>query len=169
MNSHANRGKPLEQLVIWANSAYCIQGKAVINKVPTEWIPIRDKTGRVVKAKVDHKASVDFLGNWQGRAIAFDAKETHTKTMRWDRIKEHQFNFLTDWKVTGGISFVLVGYNLDIFFVIPWQWWSDNYINWKNGGPASFKISLLDPRWEIKKGLGRLLVDYLKTIEMLEG
>ncbi|MDD4747962.1 MAG: Holliday junction resolvase RecU, partial [Salinivirgaceae bacterium] len=41
--------------------------------------PIRDYTGKIVTAKVEHKAAVDFLGVYKGIPIAFDAKHTKDK------------------------------------------------------------------------------------------
>ena len=44
-NSHANRGRPFEELLKMANARYQAAGRAVVHKVPTEFLPIRDARG----------------------------------------------------------------------------------------------------------------------------
>jgi recombination protein U len=123
MRSQANRGKALEELIIIRNQLYERDGIAVIHKVPTEWLPLRDRTGKIYSAKVERKAAVDFLGNYQGRPIAFDAKHTMDKRIQWSRLEPHQWEFLLKWERCGGLAFVLVGWDMKQFFVIPIQDW----------------------------------------------
>jgi hypothetical protein len=117
--SHANRGKPLEDLIIQSNELYRRRKIAVIEKQPTEWIPLWDpRTGRVCGAKVEHKATVDFLGSFAGRPIAFDCKHvSRSKSKKGDRIslsevQSHQAEFLDDWTRDGCPGFVLVSFDL---------------------------------------------------------
>ncbi|HHW14677.1 MAG TPA: recombinase, partial [Firmicutes bacterium] len=89
LNSRANRGRTLELMVEWQNASYRSQGLAVVHKVPTAWLPLRDGDGRIRSAKVERKAAVDFLGVYRGQAIAFDAKHCSADRVRWDRVEPH--------------------------------------------------------------------------------
>jgi recombination protein U len=151
MTSHANRGKPLEELIISANEVYREKHIATVEKVPTEWIPLRNrKTHRIASAKVDHKAIVDFLGNYMARPIAFDAKlVTTTASQKGDRvylreIDDNQAKFLQYWTHDGSPGFVLVSFNLRQFFVITWQYWRGRSIAARaKDGPASLTLDTL--------------------------
>lgn len=140
LNTAANRGRFLEELVEYANQQYRAKGLAVIHKVPTAWLPLRDRTGMIRSAKVEEKAAVDFLGVVNGKAIAFDAKQTSEKRIRWDRVEEHQAAFLESWKIVGGQPYILVGFVAEQparYFMIPWAWWSDGMNGYYDGYRAS--------------------------------
>jgi len=98
----ANRGRDLEELIELSNQQYASRGLAVVHKVPTAWKPIRNSSGKVITAKVDKDefAGVDFLGCYQGRALAFDAKHTNDHRIRWDRVGA----------ASGGVPELLEGY-----------------------------------------------------------
>jgi len=143
----ANRGQTLEKLVVQANAMYRAQGKAVIHKVPTAWVPIRQGS-KIVSAKVEEKAAVDFIGHValpDGPAlpVVFDAKEV-SKGDRWalSKLEEHQYEYLKDCARTGAFSFVLIGYwQLQRFFVLPFAELERRWEAWKSGnGPASVKV-----------------------------
>lgn len=156
---HANRGKHLEDVLIIMNTRYRLQGRAVIHKVPTPWVPIRC-SGKIVNAKVEEKAAVDFLGSYRGRAIAYDAKHTKDKRIRWDRVEPHQERFLSDWDKAGGIAFVLVGYDMLKYYLVPWEVWCDGLASWRKGkGAASVPVSELT---KIGVETGQ---DYLKSVD----
>lgn len=123
----SNRGRGFEEIVEYANYAYTIKGIAVVHKVPTEWIPLRNEKGTIASAKVNKKAAVDFLGAYRSRPIAFDAKETRNPRIRFDRVEPHQQEFLDRWShsTVGGISFVLVNFLLEnTTYVFPWELWN---------------------------------------------
>jgi len=163
----ANRGRPLEELIIMANRQYRAQRRAVIHKVPTAWIPLRDSRGRIVTAKVEEKAAVDFLGTYRGHSLAFDAKHCSGDRIRWDRLEDHQAQFLEDWARDGGIGFVLVGFGMERFFVIPWTAWRKGLLAWKyEGGRASISLKQMSPEWEVKSG-NRVVLDYLQIVDSL--
>lgn len=165
--SQANRGKALEELIILANQQYRVRGIAVVHKVPTAWIPIRDNTGRIVSAKVEEKAAVDFLGVYRGRPIAFDAKHCSGERIRWDRVEDHQARFLEDWIKDEGIGFILVGFGMEQFFVVPWLVWREGVLKRRQGsGPASISIKQMKPEWKVESSK-HIVLDYLKTIDNL--
>ncbi len=169
MNSHANRGQALEEFIIMANGQYRSRGVALVEKVPTEWIPIRDQYGRIKNAKVEPKAPVDFFGNYGGKPIAFDAKHTNDPRINFNRVEPHQAQILDDWAALGGIAFVFVGMAMQRFFIVPWDFWRTGLdVYNKKKRPASFVIAKLSPEWEVKPG-GRYILDYLSVVERLEG
>lgn len=144
--SFANRGRALEELVEQANERYRRQRLAVIHKVPTAWIPIRDAKGKIVSAKVERKAAVDFLGHVYlpgGSAfpLAFDAKEIG-RGNRWPlgKLEPHQYEYLRDSALTGAFSFVLIAFwETREFFVLPFSALEERWNRWKSGGPASVR------------------------------
>ncbi|MBP2654982.1 MAG: recU [Firmicutes bacterium] len=162
MNTYANRGKPFEELIIRLNMTYRNQKKAVIHKVPTEWIPLRNGTGKIVSAKVEQKAAVDFMGTYSGRSIAFDAKHTAKERISWSELQTHQAAFLDEWDQDGGISFILVSFNLQRLYVIPWTFWNTGMREWiKQDGPASLSMKQMPSEYEVKH------YDYLKVVASL--
>lgn len=163
----ANRGKALEELINMANRQYRSKKLAVVHKVPTEWIPLRDRTGRIVNAKVEQKAAVDYLGVYYGRSLAFDAKHSAGDRIRWDRVEPHQADFLSDWEEDGGISFILVAFRMQHFFAVPWQAWRKGIAAWRRKeGQASISLKKMDPLWEVK-ATRRSVIDYLATVDNL--
>lgn len=170
---YANRGRTLEELIELANDQYRTQGVAVIHKVPTAWIPIRNSAGRITSAKVEKKASVDFLGNYRGRPIAFDAKHTGDLRIRWDRVEPHQAEFLTNWDMQpGSMAFVLVEFGDLSCSVIPWREWRRGLENWEHGAPGvAASVSRDDPIMVLGRvGQGQrfpVVLDYLWTVDRL--
>jgi recombination protein U len=161
-HGYGNRGKAFEESIIMVNSIYKARGKALIAKVPTEWIPIR-QGGKIVTAKVEQKSIVDFIGSYQGQSIAFDAKESLSKDrIRWDEVKDHQQEFLDNHFKTGGISFIMVGFAGNRYFAVPWKVWEYGLDEWKSGGAASIHIGDFSPEWKVPHSL-----DYLPVVDRL--
>lgn len=146
--SYANRGRALEDLIELSNERYRKAGIAVIHHVPAAWLPLRDSCGRIVSAKIEKKAAVDFIGHIateSGRAlpVAFDAKEV-SKGTRWplSRLEEHQFRYLADCARTGAAAFVLIAFwEYDKFFVLPFIALEEKVRAYRSGGAASVKIT----------------------------
>lgn len=124
--SYANRGMALEELISRANALYYRDGVAVIQKVPTAFIPIRDKSGKIVSCKVEQKSCVDYIGWYLGDPIAIEAKETKSDRIDLNRVQPHQADFLSKWSENpfGGMAYVLVSFGLQDFYMIPWNLWS---------------------------------------------
>jgi recombination protein U len=141
-----NRGKALEDLVEICNEGYRAKGVAVIHRIPAAWLPIRNREGRIVSAKVDRKATVDFVGHVAtslGRAVpvAFEVKEVSSGD-RWplSKLEDHQYACLRDSYFTGAAAFVLVGYREPRrYFLLPFPELRRRWERWKEGGPASVR------------------------------
>lgn len=182
---YANRGATFEQYLRYTNERYKNDGVAVICKIPTEILPIRNAYGTVVNAKVCTKSTVDFIGRAQNRPIAIEAKETKSDSIRFDAVQDHQADFLRLYEQEGaGISLVVVSFNLERFYAVPATFWLAGRDAWKKAqklgkkkaeqitityegqtwtttGKASVKETELLPEWKIEQG-GRYGLDYLR-------
>lgn len=186
VNSYANRGRPFEELLKFASERYRQAGRAVVRKVPTEFLPIRDGRGNIVSCKVEEKSCVDFLGRYWNVPVAIEAKHTEDKRLRFDRVEDHQRDFMDDFcKNPGAVGLVAVSFSMHRFFVVPWQFWRVAREIWDAGGPrgasapvnaygwywdtpglASASPDDLLPGWEIKQG-GPFALPYLDIIERM--
>jgi len=109
--TQANKGKPFEDFLLCVHNAYQKQGDAVVHKVPTEFIPLRDGTGRIVSVKVERKSCVDYLGRYGPIPVAVEAKHTGSDRIRWDRVEDHQAAYLDDFcKDPQAVGIVLVSF-----------------------------------------------------------
>lgn len=168
--SYANRGAPFEGFVRFANDRYLVHKMAVIDKVPTEFIPLRDKMGRICGAKVEHKSVVDFIGRYKRYPIAIEAKHTSEDSIRFDEVQPHQAEYMDDFtEEPGTIGLVLVSFGLKHFYAIPWAFWQAAYnarvrpgatrtkpatveafgTTWTIPPKFSVRMDELDPSWEV--------------------
>lgn len=122
-NTFANRGRDFEDFVIQVNDLYTRSGKAVVYKVPTEFLPIRDSTGQIKSCKVEHKSCVDFLGRYNSIPVAVETKQTHTGRIDFDAVQPHQAAFLDAWTTDKAVGMILVSFGLRRFFAVPWPFW----------------------------------------------
>lgn len=183
--THANRGMPLEDLIKFANERYRHHGLACINKQATEFIPIRDRTGKIASCKVEEKATVDFIGRYKHYPIAIEAKHSADNSIRFDRIEPHQADFMDDFTSPGTIGLVLVSFQMKRFFVIPWAFWKAAYnarvrpgasrttpvtvsalgVSWTIPNKFSVREDELEPSWEIPNHDFTFGLHYLKRAE----
>ena len=126
--SYANRGAALEEFIKFANDRYRHKRLAHIEKQCTEFIPLRDRSGKIVSCKVEQKATFDFLGRYKSHPIAIEAKNSNEQSIRWDRIEENQADDMDSFtQEPGTIGLVVVSFNLKRYFVIPWAFWQAAY------------------------------------------
>lgn len=161
--SHANRGAALEQLVEQANAAYLARGTATVQKVPTPTKALRDGHGGV--KVVRERSTVDFLGTWGGRPVAFDAKMCREGSFPLKNLHDHQVGFLQDWERAGGYAFLLIWHEptdarslLPLALLMPW------WLQWKGGGRASIPAEDLRRLPRVRPGRG-CSADYLAALE----
>jgi recombination protein U len=164
--SYANRGAALEQLIERVNIQVYTKGWGLIQKVPTPVTIIKKQGGRVVDGFVS-KSTVDFIGHYKGRPVAFDAKQTKNKTsFPLKYVEDHQVSFLKNWHDTGGAAFLIVEFTtLQKYFFLPfpvlWEHWKEK----ERGGRKSIKLENFTI--EVTPGRG-LVLDYLQPLESLE-
>ena len=169
-SSYANRGEDFETFIRFANDLYKMRKVAVISKQATEFIPIRDRRGKICGAKVEEKATVDFLGRYKQYPIAIEAKKTSTDSIRWDAVQSHQADFMDDFtSCPGTIGMVVVSFGMKRFYAIPWVFWQQAYNarvrpgrtrttrvevkafgqTWTIPNKFSVRMDELNPEWEI--------------------
>lgn len=176
--SQANRGRFLEEIIRVSNERYKSIGAAIIEKVPTEWIPLRDGSGRIANAKVDdrNKGVPDFMGMVVGMGpVAFDAKET-TDGARFplSKIEPEQIAWLDAWAKAGGIAFTVHFFQeTDRAYLLPFHVMRDFYQAWKQQGgkkvPASIDQSMFDHYgYRIRPGKA-LVLDYIASLKEWQG
>lgn len=182
---YANRGMTLEEFINYSNQSYRRDGVAVVWKVPTAFKPIRNAYGQVVNVKVEGKSCVDYLGRVGTIPLAAEAKESKGDSIRFDSVQDHQAAFMDDYLGQNeAICLVLVAFNLNTFYAIPWAFWKPAREAWKkaqklgkrkaeqitithNGqtwitpGKASVREDELLREWEIVPG-GMYGLDYLQ-------
>lgn len=185
-HSRANRGKPFEDFLLFVHDAYQRKGIAVVHKVPTEFIPIRNGAGHVCDVKVERKSCVDYLGRYGPTPVAVEAKHTEDDRIRWDRVEDHQAGYMDDYcKDPQAVGIVIVSFSLRRFFAVPWEAWKTGREEWKKapprhkpeaatveyGGimwktPAAASVAADDfpSEWEIKPG-GATGLPYLEIID----
>lgn len=140
---YANRGRSFEEFLRFANSRYAQKGIALIEKLPTEFIPLRDRTGRVASVKVEHKSTVDFIGRYKSHPIAIEAKNTNTDSIRFDRVEPHQAAYMDAFcQQPGTIGLVLVSFGLKQFYAIPWAFWHAAYANRVTRGDRTTAVTV---------------------------
>lgn len=152
--SYAGRGMGLQELVNRANIQYRQLGIAFIwdAGTPVKWLP---GGHTVVK-----EGTVDHIGVWNGRGIAFDDKETSTDALPAANVKTNQVEFLMDFAKAGGISFLLVAYTgPGRFFVIPIEKY---FLLWV--GRRGLKIEEAEQIGR-EVGADRVCLDYLRGCE----
>ena len=170
MTTYANRGMNLESLIEYANARYRANGVAIVEKQNTKFIPLRNQyTKQINSCKVEKKATVDFMGRYKTIPVAIEAKHTKTNRIRFDAVQNHQAEFLTDFcKDEQGFGAVLVSYNMERFFLVPWEFWKagrtswEKYkgkyrhavmkygVDWKPPGKASVSADELPQEFEVK-------------------
>jgi len=137
------RGKGLEKAVNKCNRTYKLKKLALISKVP---VPMQFTATKIIASQ----STVDYTGvvGPGGKAIAFDAKETGSKTsFSLSNIHKHQFQFLEYWSFCGGEAFFLIqfykvnpehAFKADINFVA--EYWYKSL----EGGRKSIPISAFE-------------------------
>lgn len=162
-NTYANRGQDLENLLIRTNMQISAKGWGTIEKVNPPVTIFRKERG-IIKNGVMKKSTIDFMGHYKGRPVAFDAKETAIKTsFPLKNIEEHQARFLSEWHRTGGAAFLIVEFSsLKRYFYLSYTELAEHLETARKGGRKSIKLE--DFKHELRTGRG-LIIDYLKPLE----
>ncbi|MCI8483661.1 MAG: Holliday junction resolvase RecU [Lachnospiraceae bacterium] len=166
-NSRGLRGSTLEEFINLTNEKYAEHGLALIQKVPTPITPVRiDKDSRhITLAYFDQKSTVDYIGAVQGIPVCFDAKECRTDTFPLQNIHPHQIQFMEQFEMQMGISFLLIFYShRNEFYYLRHKKLIEFWKRAEEGGRKSFRYEELEPEYFITSK-GGLLVPYLDMVQ----
>lgn len=152
----------LEQIVELSNRQYEARGQAIIQKVHTPVKVLKtEKNGRIT-GFWEKKSTVDFVGVYGTRAIAFDTKQTRGKNLPLANIEQHQIDFMLKWRNQGHQAFLLVCFtDLDRYFRLDIL---DIMEFMETNTRKSIPLSYFEER---ATGIGRgtgIVLDYLKGV-----
>lgn len=159
--SFANRGMGLESLIEYANAQYASKGIANIQKISTPWQIVRQGK-KIVNAFPTGPSTVDYMGEYKGAAICFEAKETGNKTsFPLSNFEQHQIEFIRRWQ---GISFAIVHFSFynRTFFIYRLELlraWD----NQKTGRKSIPYTWITQYAKEVTQGNG-IVLDYLREL-----
>lgn len=157
----SNKGMALERKINRANEYYQKAGVGIIKKLPTP-VHINSTHGNKVSGTLTKGELVDYIGMSNGVAVAFDAKETKRKSLPLTNIAAHQYRFLKEWSVNGGVSFLIMRFaKEEKTYVYPF----DRIRYWYEEQTERKSIPLDDVEKhgeEIDNGTG--ILDYMKVV-----
>lgn len=143
------------------NAVYRQRGIAIITKVPTPW-KVQWRAGQIAGAFPESKSICDFVGCAGARAVGIEAKETATDRLAWDKIPEHQRDFLDDYSRAGAVAgLVILWAKRGEVWAIPWR-----DVAAAMAGPRKSLPWQAGSRYLVTSGLG--VCDYLARLVELE-
>ena len=158
----------LENLINLSNKYYLEIDRAIIYKKPTP-IKIVDATftnkGReITKAFFEAPSTLDYNGLYKGRYIDFDAKETQEKTrFPLQNIHEHQLVHMRNILNHGGITFLLISMNNNVYYLA-----GNEIINFiDNNKRKSIPFEYIEKHGYIVNKKIKPRLDYLEIIDNL--
>ena len=107
---HGSRGSGLEKIINYTIEYYREKNLALIQKIPTPIIPMKySKDKKLISlARFDKKSTVDYIGVVQEVAVCFDAKECEQNRFPLKNVHAHQYKFMKDFDLQGGVSFLII-------------------------------------------------------------
>ena len=167
-NSRGLRGSTLEDMVNLSIDKYKENGIALFQKIPTPIKPIKidSSTRQITLAYFDAKSTVDYIGVVQGIPVCFDAKECNTDTFPIANIQEHQVEFMKEFEIQQGISFILLYYtHKNEMYYVPFRDILSFYNRSISGGRKSFRYDEIDKTFKVNTKAG-VPVHFLETINL---
>lgn len=119
-------GLSFEKKVIFSCEYYSANHIAAIEKTPEPMKIIGTDESRkgLFKAVFEKKAQPDFKGTLNnGRCVLFEAKHTTSNYISKKVVLEVQSNKLNQYESLGALCFVLVSFNFENYYRIPWTVW----------------------------------------------
>ncbi len=166
-NSRGLRGSTLEEFINRTNEFYLEKKLALIQKIPTPITPVRiDKEQRhITLAYFEQRSTVDYIGAVQGIPVCFDAKECTVDTFPLQNIHEHQIEFMKNFELQQGISFLVIYYShKNEFYYMRLEEVLMFWNRMKEGGRKSFRMDELDKNFFFSMSNG-YIVPYLEGIQ----
>lgn len=167
-NSRGLRGSSLEENINFTNEKYRQKGLALLQKVPTPITPVRidPQSKTITLAYFEKQSTVDYIGVAQGVPICFDAKETAQKHLPLQNIHQHQMDFMEEFRLQKGLSFLLVHFTtVDEYFLLPFEVLKKYWAAAKGGGRKSIPYDCFDPKYKLLK-TGNGILHYLEGVSL---
>lgn len=166
----ALKGSLFEAMINETNDLYREQGLALVQKIPTPIVPVKQDHKRhvITLAFFEQKSTVDYIGAACGSPVCFDAKECIYKSYPLKNIPQHQIRYMDDFQKQGGIAFLLVcrkGDDGDTFYYVPFRLIQKFLTRAQNGGRKSFSFAELDDKWAFTEN-DQFPVPYLDMIAL---
>lgn len=120
-------GEYFENLIAASLNWYKDKGVGFIEKTPEPMRPLRppNRQGQFL-ACYTKAGQPDFKGTLTGgRAVVFEAKHTDSDRIEYGRLTQEQINSLTEHHRLGAAAFIMVSFELQDFYRVPWETWRD--------------------------------------------
>ena len=120
-------GEHFENLISASLNWYKDKGVAFIEKTPEPMCPLRppNRMGQFL-ACYTKAGQPDFKGTLTGgRAVVFEAKHTDGDRIEYGRLTKEQIDSLTEHHRLGAAAFIMVSFELQDFYRVPWEIWRD--------------------------------------------
>lgn len=120
-------GEHFESLISASLNWYKDKGVAFIEKTPESMRPLRppNRMGQFL-ACYTKAGQPDFKGTLTGgRAVVFEAKHTDSDRIEYGRLTQEQIDSLTEHHRLGAAAFIMVSFELQDFYRVPWETWRD--------------------------------------------
>ena len=129
------------------------------------------------------------MGRYRNIPVAFEAKHTAGNRIKFSEVQDHQARFMDAFigEHDHGFGAVIVSFNMERFFLVPWAFWKagrDEWqrtkkrgyhvevtkygMTWKTPGLASVSADELLPEWEIRLN-NKYTLPYLSKIDTYLG
>ena len=160
----ANKGMASERLLDRVNQQYLLKGIADIRKLPTP-VKIMKVTGSKVEGIRIKGYLVDYLGVYNGRAVAFDMKECADASFPLKNIESHQYDMLKNWHENGALCFLVVYMKrVDTYYRLPFEVLQESWQLRESGGRKSIQQKVFDEHCIALKSQNGILLDYLMEL-----
>lgn len=120
-------GEYFETLIMASLNWYRREGLACVEKTPEPMKPLRkpNRQGQFLACYV-RSGQPDFKGTLRGgKAVVFEAKHTDSDRISFSRLTGEQLRSLSEHYALGALAFVLVSFELQAFYRVPWTLWRD--------------------------------------------
>jgi recombination protein U len=117
-------GALFENMIDASCKLYDLRGAAHIEKTPEPMKITQSFHNGYFKAVFTKQAQPDFKGTLAGgRSVVFDAKETDLDRIQQSAITPEQEKDLNKHEALGALCFILVSFNFQTFYRVPWDDW----------------------------------------------
>lgn len=119
-----NNGHKFEHIIDITCRLYQKKGLGLIQKTPEPMKVIKSKGNGQFTCIFEKKAQPDYTGVLAGGvSIMFEAKHTDGKRFPFNRINDEQWDVLTSHHAYGGKTYVLLRFNTQDYYCVPFGDW----------------------------------------------